>query len=491
MNSNATKNASDSGFARLLGLVWIDALLGLFIGLAGGLLAKWTLISWTASDLIISALFGSLFGLFFAKRATSPGAGLIWGIGSAFFLWLVIPAGFEPLLSGFGEARSMLGKAQDRFPDLVAYIVCIGMPVGIALGGIHSAMLRKSALLRKTIQPFSWGRAIVVGGFGGLLGGMIFGRWMSAGDFFPLLAGMGVIYSHNVTVALHFGVAILIGATFGLLFQRDVRGYGSSMGWGLGYGIFWWFFGTLAVTPWLMRTGLDWSSDQGTALFGSLVGHILYGLIVGVVYATVDRLWVRLFIQSDPLNREPEGPGLRLFRSLRWGAFAGLVGGLVSSPILFATGVLSSVAGLDTHLSGLHGFVVHLLVSVLIGMTYGLLFRHEASSLGLGVMWGWLFGLIWWYVGPMTLLPLLVTGECDWRASAASALLPSLIGHLVFGATTALVFLVLERRYTRTLFWEPRFVAREMARIRPVGTPAPALWLFALGLGILLPILLG
>ena len=29
--------------------------------------------------------------------------------------------------------------------------------------------------------------------------------------------------------------------------------------------------------------------------------------------------------------------------------------------------------------------------------------------------WGWLFGLIWWYLGPMTLLPLMLTGVCDIR----------------------------------------------------------------------------
>jgi hypothetical protein len=485
MNQETKPVGPEPHAATKLSPVWMDSVLGLLAGFAGGLLGKAALGSWTPHDLLLAALFGLIFGLFFSKRATSPGAGLIWGIGSAFFLWIAIPAGLGPLFSGFGPSGSMLGDAQEHFPDLVAYIVCLGMPVGIVLG-------IRGALRRKTVQPpFSWERAIVVGGFSGLLGGMIFGRWMSAGDFFPLLAGLGVIRSHDVTVALHFGIAILIGATFGLLFQRDVRGYGSSMGWGVGYGIFWWFFGPLTVLPLLARTGRDWSADQGTALFGSLVGHILYGLIVGVAYATVDRLWVRLFIQSDPLNREPEGPGLRLFRSLRWGAFAGLVGGLVSSPILIVTGVLSSVAGLDTHLSGFHGFLLHLLVSALIGMTYGLLFRHEASSLGLGVMWGWLFGLIWWYIGPMTLLPLLLTGECDWRASAASALLPSLTGHLIFGATTSLVFLVLERRYTRTLFSDPRVAARELRRIRPVGTPAPALWIFALGLGVLLPILLG
>ena len=481
---NDTEATSTRTFA--LGVqnrIWPDSLLGLATGFAGGLLEKTALGSWTKRDLLLASLFGLIFGLLFAKRATSSGAGLIWGLGTAFFLWITLGTGLAPLTSG--SPGNMLRDAQLHFPKLVAYLVCLGTPVGLVLG------IRGGFVSKETQPAFSWGRAIVVGGFSGLLGGMIFVRWMSAGDFFPLLAGLGVIHSHDVTVALHFGVAILIGASFGMLFQRDVRGYGSSMGWGLGYGIFCWFLGPLTLLPLFSGTRPDWSADQGAQLFGSLVGHILYGLIVGVAYATVDRLWVRLFIQSDPLNREPEGPGLRLIRSLRWGAFAGLVGGLISSPILFATGVLSSVGGVDAHLSGFHGLVLHLFVSALIGMSYGLLFRNEASSLGLGVMWGWLFGLIWWYVGPMTLLPLLLTGECDWRVSAASALLPSLSGHLIFGAITALVFLLLERRYTRTLFSDPRTAARESRRVRPVGTPAPALWLFAIGLGILLPILLG
>src|SRR5271169_5330600 len=232
--------------------LWKDSLLGLFVGLTGGLLAKAALGSWTMRDVILAALFGLVFGLFFSKRATSPGAGLIWGLGFAFSLWIAIPAGLAPLISGIGPSGSMLGDAQEHFPELVAYLVCLGMPVGLALG-------IRGAVHGKTKQPpFSWGRAIVVGGFAGLLGGMIFGRWMSAGDFFPLLAGLGVIQSHSVTVTLHFGFAILIGASFGLLFQRDVRGYGSCMGWGLGYGIFWWFFGPLTLLPLLAGAGIDW-----------------------------------------------------------------------------------------------------------------------------------------------------------------------------------------------------------------------------------------
>ena len=473
------------GEERVAGSLWIDPLLGLGLGAMGGALQSVLLTTPLTQGVLLGGLFGFVFGLFFAKRATNSGAGLIWGLGSALLLWVMIPAGILPLLAGSSRSMGMLSDARAQFPELVAYLLCLGMPVGVALGV-------RGGLRSRVRQPqFSTGRAIVAGGLAGTLGGVIFGRWMSEGDFFPLLAGFGKLHSHTASMTLHFGIALVIGATFGMLFQRDIRGYGSSMGWGLGYGIFWWFLGQLTLLPVAARIPLDWSAEHGSELFGALVGHILYGLILGVTYATLDRVWVRLFIQSDPLNREVEGPGVRVLRSLEWGALAGLVGGVISSPVMLATGILPKIAGLGSGFSILGGLLIHLFISALIGMSYGLLFRNEASNLGLGVAWGWLFGLIWWYLGPMTFLPLMLTGVCDWSTDAASALLPSLMGHLIYGAVTALTFLLLERRYTRWLILDPRIAARELRRIRPVGTPAPPLWFFALGLGVLLPILLG
>ena len=294
-----------------------------------------------------------------------------------------------------------------------------------------------------------------------------------------------MFHSQTMAVAAQFGVALAIGATFGLLFQRDVHGYGSCIGWGVGYTMFWWFAGPLFLFPLLTHARLNWSAEHASDLFGVLVGHILYGLILGISYATFDRIWVRLFVQSDPLNRKPEGPGLRILRSLQWGLAAGFAGGVVSSPVMMATGMFPGA-----HHALVEGLVLHLLVSVLIGMNFGLLFRDEASNIGVGIGWGWLFGLMWWYAGPMTLLPLLSTGEIDWRPSAAARLLPSAVGHLIYGAVTAFVFLAIERRVSRRSRRVPGTSKFQAGDSRPFS-PAPALWMFVLGLGILLPVLLG
>ena len=461
----------------------IEPLLGLVLGVLVGLLESAVLKNSLLPGGLLGAGFGLVFGLFFARRATSPGTGLIWSLGSSFLLWIFTTGSFFHFAALAERSATMLQDAQARFPELVGDLLCIGMPVGVGLG------IRGGFRASRPNNKFAWGRAIVAGGFAGTLGGFIFGRWVSSGDYFPLLAGFGEFSSRSMTIFLHFAIALSIGVTFGLLFQRDVRGYGSCMGWGLGFGIFWWFFGPLTILRLASGMPLDWSAEQGSAVFGSLVGHILYGLILGVAYATVDKIWVRLFIQSDPLNRKIEGPGLHILRSLGWGALAGLIGGLVSMPVMIATGVLPKVAGIDSTLVGFRAVFLHLSVSAAIGITYGLLFRDETSTPGDAISWGSLFGLIWWYLGPMTLLPLLLTGVCDWSTDAASALLPSLFAHLIYGTVTALVFFLFDRGYTRSLLLDPRTSTRELRRIRPVGTPA--LWLFALSLGVLLPILLG
>lgn len=152
------------------------------------------------------------------------------------------------------------------------------------------------------------------------------------------------------------------GASFGVLFQRDVRGPGSSLSWGLAYGIFWWFLGPLTPLPILQGNLPDWSYRHGSELFGSLVGHVIYGLLVGLVYAALDRLWVGFFRDSDPINREAEGPGKRTQLSLGWGAAASLAGGFLFSVVMVAAGTMPGVAGLMGGSSATLEFVIRLAI---------------------------------------------------------------------------------------------------------------------------------
>ncbi|HEU5101591.1 MAG TPA: hypothetical protein VFU22_21365 [Roseiflexaceae bacterium] len=462
---------------------WTALMACTIVGCLGGAVCVALGLASFTTGVLLGAISGLLFALLGAPRAFSPGAGLLWGIGYALLLWLAGPAGLFPLL-GAAPAMGMLAAARAHFPELVAYQLCFGLPLGLTLGiwgGLHPSLDRPN---------FSLPRALIVGGLAGIVGGWAFGAWMAQVNFFLIVAGLVGSSTRAVGVTLHYLIAAVIGASFGLLFQRDVRGYGSSLGWGMAYGLFWWFLGPLTLLPILQGAPIDWSYAHGSALFGSLIGHIIYGLLAGLIYAALDRLWIGFFVDSDPINRAVEGPGTRTLRSLGWGAAASLAGGLLFSLVMLASGALPRVAALVGGTSPLLGFLVHLVISALIGMSYGALFQHEAPDLGSGVAWGLLYGLAWWFIGNLTLFPILLGYPFSWTAAAAGAGFPSLIGHLIYGAAIAVVFMRLERRHEGWLRLDPRIAAREARLRRPIGTPAPALWLFVLGLGVLLPVLL-
>jgi hypothetical protein len=141
--------------------------------------------------------------------------------------------------------------------------------------------------------------------------------------------------------------------------------------------------GALTLLPLISGHVPDWTYAHAAPLFGSLVGHIVYGLIVGLLYAAVDGAWIWLFERSDPPNREIEGSGVSALSALVRGAAASVIGGLLFSIVMLMTGTLPRVARIVGGISPGVGFAVHLIIAALIGATYGVLFHHEATTTAL------------------------------------------------------------------------------------------------------------
>src|ERR1700691_4861190 len=367
-------------------------------GLLGGLALLPAAHSTVVTGPVLGVLYGLLFALLFSNRASSTGSGLLWGLGYALLLWLAVVTVILQLVDAGATSLDQLRTNRDNFPDLVGYMLCFGAPLGLVLGTLQSRRPQND------LTPFSAGRAIMGGTLAGIVGGWAFGKWMEQVNFYPLIAGLVGSNSRMVGESLHFFFAVIIGVTFALLFQREARGYGSSMVCGMAYGIFWWFLGPLTILPLWSHRPLDWSSSHASELFGSLIGHIVYGVIVGLLYAAVDRLWVRFFTESDPIHRQPEGPGLRFIRLIQWGAVSGIAGGALYALVLIATGSWKEVAAVVGGTSPTLGFAVHLAISILMGATYGLLFQREAPNFASGIGWGLVYGLIGWVIRPLTLL---------------------------------------------------------------------------------------
>jgi uncharacterized membrane protein YagU involved in acid resistance len=155
------------------------------------------------------------------------------------------------------------------------------------------------------------------------------------------------------------------------------------------------------------------------------------------------------------------------------------------------SGFLSTAARLVGSDALLTGFLVHLLVSAGIGVTYGLLFRRQSYNAVTALGWGISYGFFWWVAGPLTLLPILLGGGAQWTAEAAASGFTSLIGHLAYGAGLGLVFHRLEARLNPHTLADADHGSAARRRREQVLAAAPALWSVMMVVILTVPIVLG
>lgn len=129
-------------------------------------------------------------------------------------------------------------------------------------------------------------RGLSSGVLGGLAGGVVFGLIMQAMGLLPqvamLVGGEGVA----VGWLTHLAISAFFGGTFGMVVGSRVSAWAPMVALGAGYGVFLWVVGALLIMP--ARLGMPMFEINTTTL-QSLVGHIVFGAVLGVVHLAVSR----------------------------------------------------------------------------------------------------------------------------------------------------------------------------------------------------------
>ncbi len=131
---------------------------------------------------------------------------------------------------------------------------------------------------------------IRIGIYSGWLGGVVFGVMMAMMGMLPMIGQMVGHPSAVTGFLFHLFISAVIGASFATFFDRLVQGASGGLGYGLVYGAFWWLLGPLTLMPLMMGMGLgvNWNATAASQMLPSLIGHLIYGAILGVSYA-----WLR------------------------------------------------------------------------------------------------------------------------------------------------------------------------------------------------------
>ncbi len=127
------------------------------------------------------------------------------------------------------------------------------------------------------------------------------------------------------------------------------------------------------------------------------------------------------------------------------GVLAGLIGGVVSGAALSRIGALPATASLVRADSAVMDFIIHMGIAAVLGGGFGALVWHQRSGGGEALFWGLTYGALWWFLGPLTLMPLLLAGFLAWDVHSAQESFASLLGHLLYGASTGLALAAIRR----------------------------------------------
>jgi uncharacterized membrane protein YagU involved in acid resistance len=136
-------------------------------------------------------------------------------------------------------------------------------------------------------------------------------------------------------------------------------------------------------------------------------------------------------------NRVAERSAASFGRRVLAGVAGGVAGGVVVGVLMAMMGMLVTIASMVGSNSPIIGFAIHIMMSILIGLGFTVLFGNRLlTSYPRGLMFGIIYGAMWWVLGPLLVMPMMF-GMAPFTFDSTT--LPSLMGHLIYGAILGLL----------------------------------------------------
>jgi uncharacterized membrane protein YagU involved in acid resistance len=127
-------------------------------------------------------------------------------------------------------------------------------------------------------------------------------------------------------------------------------------------------------------------------------------------------------------------------RNIMSGIIGGLIAGIALGFVLMRMGTLASAGSMLAMQDELSSFLIHLIFSAIAGLIFALVFCKICTSFYNTTLWGIVYGILWWFLGPLILCPWIAGATITWSQTTFMQAIPMLLGHLIYGLVLGITY---------------------------------------------------
>ncbi|WP_281976262.1 hypothetical protein [Halobacillus litoralis] len=129
-------------------------------------------------------------------------------------------------------------------------------------------------------------------------------------------------------------------------------------------------------------------------------------------------------------------------KAVAYGTIGGIVGGIIFGIMMHMQGMIVMLAGTMGSESAVMGWMIHMIISVIFGISFGVLTFVIRNIWALAIV----FGIGIWIVGPLVIMPMMMGMGTNLANAFTPDQLMSLATHLFFSFIVAIVFYLLAKK---------------------------------------------